>query len=240
MPVNEACQTGFGVLIFQHNYGDRMKMKMEVPGKVRLLMADNHISVREMLGHVLSADGRYEVVAETNSGLEALRLCEKVRPCMAIIDLSLRELNGAEVVRQFRSKHPAMRVMIFSGTSQTMLAAEALRAKPHGYVHKEEPLNVVREAISAISGGRGYFSGFATLLMEEKTDNNLYAMLTDRERAVLQMVAEGSCSKEIAGRLNVSSKTVEHHRATLMQKLGRHDVAGLTRYAVMMGLVMAG
>lgn len=215
------------------------KMVAPVLKKHRVVVVDDHVSVREMVGTVLHLDGRYEVVGEAGTGWEALKVCAKVKPDLAIVDLVLPELSGVEVVRRMRSGVPNVRVIVYSGTVHATLAAEALKAMPHGYVHKQDSLATLRDAVRTVAEGSCYFCGFAATLLHSppQTDKD-FASLTECEKVVLQMVAEGWQTKEIAGRLNVSGKTVERHRMHLMKKLERRDVAGLTRVAVKHGLVL--
>jgi DNA-binding NarL/FixJ family response regulator len=206
--------------------------------KTKVVVIDDHTSVRQMLGRLLELDGIYQVVGEGGTGLEALKLWRKLRPDVLIVDLMLPELSGAEVVRQVRAERGATRVLIYSGTLHQDLVLNALRARPHGFVHKEDPLDTFREALRAVSRGCSYFTPWATRLLDQANDGEIPSnTLTPQERTVLQMIAEGRTSKEIAGRLNISPKTVEHYRASVMDKLGLHDVASLTRYAVQNGLV---
>jgi DNA-binding NarL/FixJ family response regulator len=208
---------------------------------MRLVVADEHVSVRQMLARYLGENENFEVVGEARSGLEAIRLCERRRPDVAIIDLPLPEMSGVEVLRRLRSELPATRSLVYSGISDPTLASAALRAQPHGYVQKQDPLEVLRDGIRAVVGGGCYYCGFAAALLRAPDDGEtLLAGLGATERAMLQMVAEGWRTKEIADKLALSNKSAERHRQNMMRKLGRRDVAALTRFAVRMGLVEAG
>jgi len=206
--------------------------------KNRVVAVDDHASIRQMLGIVLAREGPYEMVGEAGNGFEALKVCRKLRPQIVVLDLLLPELNGLEVLRTLRGELRDTRFMIYSGTVNRSLIVEALQARPHGFVHKSDALAVFCEALRAVANGCSYFTPFATKLMDdERHTSTLSARLTDRERAVLQMIAEGMSNKEMASRFSIAPKTVEHHRAQVMQKLGIHDVANLTRYALRVGLV---
>ena len=206
--------------------------------KTRVLVADDHAAIRQMLGGLLAREGSYEMVAEARTGFEALKLCRKMKPQLVVLDLMLPEMNGVEVIRTLRSEQRETRVLVFSGTQNRELIAAALQARPHGFVHKGDPLETFREALKAVMNGCLYFTPFATNLLDDtRGGNSGWDALTHRERAVLQMVAEGMSNKEMAARLGIAAKTVEHHRAALMVKLDLHDVARLTRYAVRMGVV---
>jgi len=206
--------------------------------KNRVVLADDHASIRQMLGIVLAREGPYEVVGEAGTGFEALKVCRKTKPDLVIMDLILPELNGVDVLRTLRGEMRNVRFMVYSGTLNRSLIVEALQARPHGFVHKSDALPTFCEALRAVAGGCSYFTPFATKLMDDERQNGGHAMrLTERERAILQMIAEGMSNKEMASRFSIAPKTVEHHRAQVMQKLGMHDVATLTRYAVRLGLV---
>lgn len=208
--------------------------------KTRVVIVDDHVSIRQMLGIVLAREGPYEVVGEAGTGFEALKVCRRVKPRLVILDLVLPEMNGVEVLAQLRGELFDTKFLVYSGTMSRQLAVEALQAKPHGFVHKTDDWVVFREALRAVTSGCCYFTQFATRLLDEQRGAmSPRTELSERERQVLQMIAEGMSNKIMADRLALSSKTVEHHRAQVMMKLNMHDVATLTRYAVQLGLVPA-
>lgn len=209
-------------------------------GKARVLIADDHVSVREMLAMVLDREGSFAVVAEASSGMEGLRLFRKHRPALVIAALALPEMTGGEMVRGMRREDPTARMLIYTGTRNRGLIDDGLACGAHGFVHKTEPLETLRQAFAAVTRGYSFFSPFATRVLDETRHRRGEASrLTPKERTVLQMVAEGMSTKQVAGRLSLSPKTIEHYRTQLMQKLGLRDVASLTRYAVRCGLVEA-
>ena len=205
--------------------------------KKRIIIADDHVSVRDMLSWVLIRETHYDIIGEAGSGIEALKLCDNRRPDLLILDLVLPCLSGTEVLRRVRRDLPCTRVLIYSGTCNSILIKEALRERPHGYVEKLEGLKILRQAISTITGGGNYFSDSTRNLLCESRNNEARSCLSQREREILQLIAEGHSSKEISIMLAVALKTVENHRANLMAKLNRHDVASLTRYAASHGMV---
>ena len=206
--------------------------------KIRVVVIDDHVSVRQMLGLVLLREGPYEVVGEAGTGFEALKVCRKLKPQLVMLDLLLPELNGVDVLRTLRGEMRDSRFLVYSGAVNRGLIVEALQARPHAFVHKTDSLSTFCEALRAVRNGCCYFTPFATRLMDdERYSSSGSPQLSDRERAVLQMIAEGMSNKEMAGRFSIAPKTVEHYRAQVMQKLGMHDVATLTRYAVSLGLV---
>lgn len=191
-----------------------------------------------MLGRILTMDGNYELVGDTGSGLEGLQLCRSLQPRVAIVDLLLPEMSGVEVLEALRKEGLETRVLIYSGTLNQTVVANALRARPHGFVHKEDSLSSLLDALRTVAEGGSFLTPFATDLAEQANAGvSPISRLSPRERTVLQLVAEGFSSKQIGDRLGISAKTVEHHRTALMQKLDVHDIAGLTRLAVREGLV---
>jgi DNA-binding NarL/FixJ family response regulator len=206
--------------------------------KVRVLVVDDQVSVREMVAMVLDRDGGFAVVAEAASGIEGLRLVRKHRPALVIAALALPEMNGPEMIRAMRDEEPGTRLLIYSGSRNRALVLAGLESGAHGFVHKTEPLSTLRQAFAAVANGFSFFCPFATKLLDEtRTHGKSPGDLTPKQRIVLKMVAEGMSTKQVAGQLSLSPKTVEHYRTQLMQKLGLRDIASLTRYAVRCGLV---
>jgi len=206
--------------------------------KKRIVVVDDHASIRDMLVWILMREAGYEVIGEAGSGIEALKVCGRCRPDLLILDLVLPCLSGIEVLRRVRKELPRTRVLIYSGTGNPTMVKEALRERPHGYVEKLEGLRILRRAIETVTDGGRYFNAATSQLLRETVGTGAgECKLSRREREVLQMVAEGRSSKQISGLLNVALKTVENHRANLMAKLDMHDVASLTRYAAGRGMV---
>jgi DNA-binding NarL/FixJ family response regulator len=204
----------------------------------RLVLIDNHVAVRQMLAVVLLGEAGYQIAGEAASGLEGLALCRQCRPDVAIVDLLLPGLCGSELARLLREEKSHTRVLIFTGVIDRERLLRAIQCKPHGFIEKSAPLAVLREGIRVLANGGRYFTRFASDLLEASDGNaECQQHLTEREVEVVQMVAESCSSKEIATRLGIAAKTVEHYRANIMQKLGARDVAALTRYAVKRGLV---
>jgi DNA-binding NarL/FixJ family response regulator len=204
--------------------------------KKSVVLVDDHVAIRQMLARLLHTDPGYEVTGEAGSGLQAMELCRRSEPALVILDLVLPELCGIEVLRRIRAEMPQVRVMVFSGTVDRCLTIRALQCRPHGFIAKGDSLQTFVEGVRIVGGGGTYFTPFATALIPSTWEGPPQE-LTAREREILQLVAESRSSKEIADRLGVAVKTVENHRAHIMQKLQRHDVAALTRYAVQQGLV---
>lgn len=208
--------------------------------KTKAMIVDGHASVREMLGSLLIKDGTYDVVAEVATGFDAMRVFQRARPSLVVLELLLPEMDGLETIRQLHVASRDIRILVYSGSTNAELILEALRERPHGFVHKKDSLATVLEALRAVARGCSYFTPFATELLDEaRGRDSARPALTGRERVVLQMVAEGMSNKQMAQRMCVSPKTVEYHRGRLMKRLGLHDIAAMTRYATRLGLVMA-
>ena len=195
-----------------------------------VVLVDDHDSLRGMLRLVLKLEGGYDV-GEASNGMEGLQVCRAKRPEIVILDLGLPELSGTHLVRLLMRETWDVRVLVYSGSMDHHLMREALAEGPHGFVRKEDSLPELRTALKAVAAGARHVSPWAAQLMTSKSDNTLMT-LTPLERAVLHMVAEGKQTKEISDTLGSSMKTVEHHRQHLRDKLGLHDVASLTRFAI--------
>lgn len=205
--------------------------------KTRLVLVDDHVSLRQMMATILAHDGEYEIVGQAGDGLEALRLCREVLPDVVILDLVLPELCGMEVLRRLRAESPRTRVLVYTGTLNQVQIVQTLQLRPHGFVEKGDSLDTLRECLRAVSAGRLYFSRLASALLSDVRKAGEGQSLTPREQEVLRLVAESRSSKQIATQLGIAVKTVENHRAKLMDKLHKHDIAALTRYAIQTGLV---
>lgn len=209
--------------------------------KTRIIVAITQHSFRELLVQALRVDGGYEVVAELTSGVAVLEKCATTMPELLIVDLKFPDMAVADLLRTVRSDFPVVRVMVYSGSGNLSLTREVLTARPHGFVHREEPLSEFHEALRAVLRGSRFISGMGSRVLDAPSDPALSRNngngLTKREGEVLVLLAQGCSSKQIGASLGLSPKTVDHYRADLMEKLGIHDVAGLTRYALTKGLV---
>lgn len=209
---------------------------------VRILLADDHVIVRQGLRALLERAG-FEVVGEADNGQQAIRLAEKLRPDFAVLDVAMPLLNGIDATRGIRKASERTKVILLTMYTHKKFVLEALRAGVHGYVVKSKAADDLLQAISTVAKGNPYFSSDVAKVMVESYLSALTAekepCLGDRERQVLQLVAEGKTTKEIAALLGISAKTAESHRAHLMEKLDIHDTAGLVRYAIREGLITA-
>jgi DNA-binding NarL/FixJ family response regulator len=212
-----------------------------------LLLADDHTIVRQGLRALLEGEKDFRLAGEAEDGLQAVRLAEKAEPDVVVMDLMMPGLNGLEASRQILRRRPRTRIVVLSMHSDVAYAAEAVRAGVGGYVLKEACAEELVQAIRTVAGGKRYFSpplneGVIEHYLHQAEDlpADPYASLTEREREVLQLTAEGHSGVEVAGRLFISPRTVESHRASLMRKLGVHNQKELVRYAVQRGLVAGG
>lgn len=214
--------------------------------QLRVLLADDHALVRAGMRALLCELPGMEVVAETGDGLEALSLIGEVRPDVALIDISMPGLNGLELSARARKEYPGTRTVILSMHADDEFVRRALVSGASGYLLKNADRAELEMALRAVSRGETFLSAAVSRRIAEAyarggaSPSGALEVLTPRQREVLQLVAEGLSSKEIAYRLDVSVKTVETHRTDLMQRLGIHGVAGLVRYAIRAGIVQPG
>lgn len=206
---------------------------------VKVVLADDHGIVRKGLRAVLEEEG-FEVVGEAANGRDAVRLCAEHQPQVAVIDIAMPLLNGIEAAGQIRKVSPATSVVMISMYSDETYIMRALTAGAKGYLLKDTAGEDVLPAVRAVTQGKSYFSpGIAKTLLEDYVRYlrqrklvDSYDLLTDREKEVLQLLAEGKANKEVAGVLTLSLSTVETHRTNLMQKLNLHSTAEIVLYAV--------
>ncbi|HET9372556.1 MAG TPA: response regulator transcription factor [Vicinamibacterales bacterium] len=211
---------------------------------MRVLLADDHGIVRRGLRTLLE-DAGISVVAEAADGLEAARMIEEHAPDLAIVDIRMPKLSGIEVAARAQKMTPAPRVIILSMHADESYIIRALAAGARAYLLKDATDEDLLPAVRAVASGRPYFSPAVTAVLVEDYVRTLqkrgltdtYHLLTDREREVLHLLAEGHSNKEVATLLNLGVSTVETHRANLMQKLNLHNTAEIVLYAVRKGLI---
>jgi DNA-binding NarL/FixJ family response regulator len=210
------------------------------------LLADDHGIVRRGLKSLLESQPGLEVVGEAADGLEALRLCSELSPDLLIVDISMPLMNGIEVASRAQKVEPAPAVIILSMHADESYIMRALGAGARGYLVKDATDEDLLPAVRAVAAGKPFFSPtVAAVLMEDYVRqlrarglSDSYELLTDREREVLQLLAEGRSNKEVASLLDVGLSTVETHRANLMQKLNLHNTAEIVLYAVRKGIIV--
>ncbi len=214
---------------------------------IRVLLAEDHTIVREGLKALLTATPDLEVVGEVADGREAVDACIRLRPDVVVMDLNMPELNGVDATREIREKPDAPRVLILSMYDGEEYVRPAIRAGASGYLLKGSGLTDLVKAIREVAGGNAFFSPVVAKILlqdsrgeiDKKVSTDPADSLTKREREVLTLVGEGKSSPEIAKFLGLSVKTIEGHRGRIMAKLGVHNVAGLVRQAIRIGLVSA-
>jgi DNA-binding NarL/FixJ family response regulator len=213
--------------------------------KITVLLADDHTVVRQGLRALLVAEGDIEIVGEADNGRQAVQLAKKLLPDVIVMDIAMPVLNGLEATRQITRTIPQAKVLVLSSYSDDEYVQQLTEAGAAGYLVKQTAANELLKAIREAYKGNAYFSpaiakrlrdqcrqAFTGQTVRKRTD-----YLTTREAEVLQLIAEGRANKQIAAELCISIKTVEKHRQQVMNKLGIHDVAGLTRHAIAKGII---
>lgn len=212
---------------------------------VRVLLADDHKLVRAGFRAMLDALGGLEVVAETGDGREALELIQKHRPDVALLDITMPSLTGLEVATRVANEVEGVRIIILSMHTGTEYIARAVKAGVSGYLLKNADPVELELALRAAVNGQMYLSPTVSKQLVEDYARRMSAetgtdeLLTPRQREILQLIAEGKATKDIAATLDLSVKTVETHRKDVMERLGIHDVPGLVRYAIRQGIIKA-
>jgi len=214
--------------------------------KITVLLAEDHMVVREGFRKMLELEDDIQVVGEAQDGRKAVALAMRLRPAVVLMDIAMPLLNGLEAARQLQKELPATKVLMLSAHSDDAYVQNAINSGAVGFLLKQTSAHDVCRAIRDVHGGKTFFSpaiskrqarlnpalsGRRGLLMEKAAE------LTSREMEVLQLIAEGKANKETAAELGIGIKTVEKHREHLMQKLDLHDTASLTRYAIGAGII---
>src|SRR5215211_6579041 len=218
---------------------------MTTEPNIRILVADDHAVVREGIRHVLATQHGFDIAGEAASGVEAVKLAGECAPDVVVLDVSMPNGTGLEVIGDMRRAAPQARVLILSVHDEAEYVLQAVRAGAHGYLRKDSSPNELRDAVRAVDRGESFFSAAMAVRLgdalrgesDRMTRVSKLALLTGREREVLEGIANGETNKEIAARYGISPRTIETHRESLMRKLEIHNVAGLTRFAVEEGLV---
>lgn len=214
--------------------------------KIRVLLADDHTVVRQGIRALLIAEEDIDIVGEAENGRQAVQLVKQLMPDVAIVDIAMPVLNGLEATRQITRTVPSARVLILSSYGDDQYVEQITEAGAAGYLVKQSAANDLVEAIREVHKGNAFFSPSIAKRLRDQCREALSGgqparrrsdYLTTREAEVLQLVAEGFANKQIAAELSISIKTVEKHRQQVMNKLGIHDVAGLTRHAIARGII---
>ncbi len=209
-------------------------------GKLRIVVADDHTLMRSGLVSLLKAMNDVEVVGEAGDGREALRLVKELQPDIVVMDISMPELNGLDAAERVKQHAEKTKVIILSMHANEEYVAQALKAGAAGYLLKDAAINELQMAVQAVAQGQFFLS---PSISRQVVDSYLHGgptgldLLSPRQREILQLIAEGKSTREIAETLHLSVKTIESHRVQLMDRLDIHDVAGLIRYALRKGLI---
>jgi DNA-binding NarL/FixJ family response regulator len=210
---------------------------------IRILLADDYDLVRAGLRSILEHQSDFEVIAEAADGRQAIAQAAALLPDVILMDVRMPHLNGIESTRQITSEHPEIKVIALTVHDDAAMASEMLRAGAAAYLLKSGTPEELIQAIRAVQRGQTYLSPriasrVVPLVIGQGngTGNSAFALLTPKQREVLQLLAEGMSNKEVAKVLQISAKTAEAHRAQIMQKLQIHTVAGLTKYAIREGI----
>lgn len=211
---------------------------------IRLILADDHEMMREGLKSLILKENGMEVVGEADNGMQTIDLAAKRGPHVVVMDVAMPDLNGIEATRKIIAANPRTKVVALSGHANKEFVREMLTAGASAYVLKNRAYEELVRAIREVMKGKKYLSSDIARgvvddyieLSSSSSENPAFIVLTDREREVLQQLAEGKTTKEMASALSVSVKTVETHRRNIMEKLDLHSVAELTKYAIREGV----
>ena len=208
------------------------------------MLADDYEVVRQGLRRILESREDWEICGEATNGRAAVELAIKLKPDVVVMDLSMRELNGLEATRRIRRSLPGTETLIFTARESVELIRDALAAGARGYILKSESGPRIIEAVEMLAGHQPYFTPLvseallsAFLANGSMREGSAFSALTKRERAVIQMLAEGKGNKEVASALGISHKTVESHRSAIRRKLRLHSIADIVHYAIRNKLV---
>ncbi len=219
--------------------------------KITVILADDHSLVRAGIRSLLQTIPDIEVIGEASDGHEAIDLVKESQPDIAFLDIAMKSLNGLEAASRIKQNYTSTKVIMLSMHSNEEYVLRALKAGVNGYLLKDSVPNELEVALRAVLQGETYLSpGISKLVVNDylkrlsgeiqesdKSEAHQIHQLTSRQREILQLIAEGATTKAIAQKLNLSAKTVESHRTELMNRLGIHDIAGLVRYSIRIGLV---
>ncbi len=219
-------------------------MKKDKPSKIRLLLVDDHPIVLDGIKSHLCAQPEFEVVGDAANGQEALRKAKLTLPDVVLMDISMPHMNGLEAIGHLRKQVPNAKILILTMHESKEYIAQVVRSGARGYLLKDSAPAELVGAIKAVHAGEVYFSpSVSKVLVQEMTNNASGTLdgppqqpLTDREREVLSLIAEGLLNKQIADKLGIGVRTIETHRERIMRKLDIHTVAGLTKYAISRGM----
>jgi DNA-binding NarL/FixJ family response regulator len=205
---------------------------------VGVVIVEDQTIFRELLAEVLGAEGRYEILGQFSEGRLALAGCLSLLPDVVILDAVLPDMSGLDVLAALRVAQPSLPVLMVTAHERPVLVQDAVRLGARGFVTKGTPLRELREGVGRVAGGGTYFCSITSAILAQNVQSPpSEAELSPRQRQIVQLVARGLSSKEIASELSISTKTVDNHRLQIRERLKLHDIASITRYAIEQGLV---
>lgn len=201
-----------------------------------IYVLDGHRCVRQMLSETLGGSN-FEVVGESSTGLDAIEAILTLSPQLVIVALNLPKITGIEVMRRVLRRNANIKFVVFSASYNAAIVKDALSAGAHGFIEKDVQLSELKQGLEVVAAGGSYFGPqvanvICSVVADTKSEESLEDNLTEREREVLELIALGNSTKDIAEGLGLSVKTIDNHRTSMMRKLGFHNVASITRYAV--------
>jgi DNA-binding NarL/FixJ family response regulator len=208
----------------------------------RVVMIEDQTVVRELVLEMLAADPKYNVIGATAEGSVGIKLTEEHQPDLLILDITLPDISGVEVLHRLRYSAPDLKILIFTGKEEKHIARGLMRDGVRGFIRKNSRLSELRQAVETVATGGTWFNAefnhalIGALKNREAKIDQMAITLTDRERSIAILLAQSYSSKEVGTALNISTKTAENHRTNLMRKLGVHDVAGVIRFVIRQGL----
>jgi DNA-binding NarL/FixJ family response regulator len=212
---------------------------------IRIILADDHVVMRRGLRLLLEQQEDFQVLGEAGDGREAVKLAELLKPDVAVLDITMPNMNGVEAAHQMSAKQLGVAIIVLSMHADEGYVLRALKAGVRGYLLKESPEADFIRAIRSVSEGKAFFSPLVSRLLvedyvrqlQEKDIEDSYELLSLREREIFQLIAEGKTNKDVANMLNLSLYTVETHRSNILEKLNLHSVPELILYAVRKGVI---
>ena len=207
------------------------------PSPIRIVLADDHDLVRSGIKALLSMIDGVEVIAEARDGLELIQLVDDLQPDVVMTDISMPRMDGIAAISQIHASHPEMRVLVLSMYDTVDFVKRAVASGACGYLMKDAPPFELEQAVRSVMATGSYFSPAIAQRLLQPSEPTIDDELTQRQIEILKLIAQGRASKEIAFELGLSSKTVDVHRARIMERLRLNDIASLTLYAVRKGLI---
>ncbi len=211
---------------------------MTLTRSTNVLLVDDHPLVLEGISAIIKTYSHIDVIGATSSVADALNIAKKTEPDVVLLDINMNEINGLDAIELFRKRHPRVRILMLSMHDDREYISTSVMHGAAGYVLKDVPAGEIISAIETVAGGGTYFSsGVSSALMNRPPQAGTGIPLTDREKSVLALVAEGRSSKEAGMLLSISTRTIETHRKNIKKKLNINSTAGLIRYAIRHGFV---